>query len=370
MLNGFFLAALAATFPGDVEIPTPARVERTTAFKAKVVYRGDGTAIENGIVFVKDGVIIEVGANLEIPDGAAVVTHDGAISAGLIALHSSDGAGAELNDETRTVLPEAQARFAFQPEHGDFKRALASGITSLVLAPSASNLIGGQTTVVKTSGGRVVKAPAQLMLGLSSRALNAGKFPTSYTGAIAELERRFSESEGSVGRAAGGSLPVLMDVVDRAEIMRAIAFAEKFHLKGALYGSYWAEEVVAAVKKSGLDVVCTPFDVGEGSRGVRSVVALAESGVRIGFGLDAPGRHPDSLRFGVALCIRGGLSAAAGRKALTGDAAAIAGVAGRIGRIARGLDADLVLWSGDPVSLTSSVEAVYIDGELAHGGAR
>ncbi len=369
MLNGLLAVALAAIFPGDTDIPSPtAAVERMTAFQAKLVHTGDGSSIEDCVILVKGGVITQVGANIKVPSGAELIVHDGALSPGLIALQSEDGAVGELNESTRTVMPEAEARYAFNPEHKDFSRALGVGITTLVLAPSPRSLIGGRTAVVKTSGGRVVKPAAQLMLGLSSDALNRNKFPTSYAGAMGELEKQFSNPEGSVSRAAGGSLPVLMDVNDRAETLRAIAFAARFDLKGALYGSYWAEDVVPAIKESGLDVVCTPFNVGEGSRGIRSVVGLSKAGVRIGFGLEAPDRHPESLRFGVALCVRDGLSPSAGMKALTGDAAAIAGVSGRVGRIARGLDADLVLWSADPVALSSTVKAVYIDGKLVHGG--
>ena len=50
------------------------------------------------------------------------------------------------------------------------------------------------------------------------------------------------------------------------------------------------------------------------------------------------------------------------------DAASIAGVERRIGKLERGLDADMVLWSGDRTELTSSVIAVYGDGTLVHGG--
>jgi len=369
MFNGLIVAALAF-LPGEVDAPKPATLARTLAFRADVVYRGDGTSIDDGVILVKEGVITQVGSGLEIPEGAAIVDHDGAISAGLIALHSEDGAGAELYDSTRIVLAEAEARHAFAPEHADFDRALAAGITALVLAPSSSSLIGGQSAVVKTSGGRVVKPAAQLALSLSRDALHTNRFPTSYAGAIEELERRFGEPEGPVARAASGSLPVLIDVNDRAETLRAIGFAQRFGLKGALYGSYWAEEIAPQIAGSGLDVICTPFDVGDDSRSARAVVALAKEGVRLGFGLDAPERHPGSLRFGAAACVRAGLETAKARKALTGDAAAIAGVAGRIGRVARGLDADLVLWSGDPVALTSSIQAVYVDGELVHGGSK
>lgn len=358
-----------AAEPEAVE-PEAAVAVKTVVFHAKQVFLGDGRVLENGVVIVKDGVIAQVGKGLDTPAGAALIEHDGAIAPGMIALHSYDGAGGELADSTRELLPEAEGRFAFLPEHKDFQRALEAGITAMVLAPSPTNLIGGQAVVVKTSGGEVVKAGGQLAVGLSSEALNSNSFPTSYDGAMNELDRVFSDPKGPVARAVSGNLPVLISVDDRAETLRGCAFASRYGLKGALYGSYWAKDVVGAIKDSGLSVVCTPFDVGDNSRGVQGVNALAKAGVRFGFGLDTPFRSPHCLRFGAALCVRGGLDRAAARRALTGDAAAVAGVAARIGRINRGLDADLVFWSGDPIDLTSSIEAVYIGGECVFGGEK
>jgi imidazolonepropionase-like amidohydrolase len=389
MLN-VFISALALALPGETTQPlppaTPEKVgeevgeakggepdlaaQQVTAFKASRIHIGDGRTLEDGVLIITDGVITSVGKNLEVPESATVVEHDGAISPGLIALHSYEGAGAELYDSTRITLPSADASHAFQPKDHDFYRASRAGITSLVLAPSTQSLVGGQSAIVKTRGGTIVKKGAQLTLGLSSAALHSNKFPTSYDGAMRELDRLFADPEGAIGRAASGNLPVLMSVDDRSETLRALAFAKRYSLKGALYGSYWAEEIAAEIKQSGLGVVCDPFDVGDPSRGVRSVKALSEAGVPFGFGLDAPQRDPESLRFGAAVCIRGGLDPHVARRALTGDAAKIAGVEGRIGRLARGLDADIVLWSGDPIQLTSSVEAVYIDGVQVVGGKR
>jgi imidazolonepropionase-like amidohydrolase len=55
-------------------------------------------------------------------------------------------------------------------------------------------------------------------------------------------------------------------------------------------------------------------------------------------------------------------------RALTGDAARLAGVDARVGLIERGRDADLVAWSGDPLNLTSRVRAVYVAGKLVFRG--
>lgn len=355
--------------PEAVEAALAAPV-KTVVFTAKQLFLGDGRVLEDGELIVKDGVIAQIGKGLAIPAGAALVEHDGAITPGMVALHAYDGAAGDLADSTRELLPEGEARFAFRPEHGDFERALHAGITALILAPTPENLIGGQAVAVKTCGGEVVKADTHLAIGFSSEALNENRFPTSYVGAMKVLDGAFSDPKGPVGRAVSGNLPVLITVGDRAETLRGCAFASKYGLKGALYGSLWAEDVVPAIKDSGLSVICTPFDVGGDSRAVRSVVALAKAGIRFGFGLDTPRRSPESLRFGAALCVRGGLERIAARRALYADAAEIAGLAGRLGRISLGLDADLVFWSGDPIDLTSEIQAVYIDGERVFGGER
>jgi imidazolonepropionase-like amidohydrolase len=384
MLN-VLLTALALALPGEPGapatvtgnepvttggVPDLALAKNITAFKAGQVFIGDGTSIEDGVVLVADGVIAAVGQGVEIPASAVVVEHAGAISPGMIALHSKEGVGGELYDETRVTLPDADASYAFQPTSHDFYHSCAAGITSVVLVPSSESLIGGQSAVVKTRGGSVVKRGAQLALGLSSEALHSNKFPTSYDGAMGELDRLFTNPEGPVAKAVAGNLPVLMSVGDRAEIQRALAFAARFGLNGALLGSYWSADLAGEIKASGLSVVCTPFDVGEDQRALRSVTALAAAGVRIGFGLDAPERSPESLRLGAAAYVRAGMDKNTARRALTGDAAAIAGVAGRVGSLTPGLDADLVLWSGDPVLLTSSVDAVYIDGKRVVGGEK
>lgn len=362
-------APLPAPTPAAEEsVLQPINAETAVAFKAKRAFLGDGTQVDDCIVLVQDGVIHSVGADVAVPKGVAVVELDGMLSPGLIASHSHEGLGSEAVDSTRPTMPDADIAIGFRPHHEDFEASLAAGVTSIVLAPSPSTLIPGTTAVVKTSGGKVVRRPAQLEVVLSNGALSWNSFPTSHAGAMAELDRLFAEPEGQIARATSGNLPVLLAVDDRSDISRAVSFAGRYRLRGALYGSMWAEELIDPIAKSGLGVVCDPFDVGDDSRSMRAVVGLAKRGVRLGFGLDAPNRNPENLRFGAALCVRAGLDPKLALKAMCSDAASIAGVERRIGRLERGLDADMVLWSGDPTELTSSVIAVYVDGTLVHGG--
>jgi imidazolonepropionase-like amidohydrolase len=69
------------------------------------------------------------------------------------------------------------------------------------------------------------------------------------------------------------------------------------------------------------------------------------------------------------MCVRAGLDPALAWEGMTTTAAAVAGVASRVGKLAAGCDADIVLWSADPLELASKVESVFIAGERQTGGA-
>jgi cytosine/adenosine deaminase-related metal-dependent hydrolase len=162
----------------------------------------------------------------------------------------------------------------------------------------------------------------------------------------------------------------MFDVGTREEIQRAVQFATEHRLSGALSRATLAGELAAEVKRSGLGVIAGPFGVGSSERALASVVALGKEGVPLAFGLDAPWTSDLALRMSAAMCARAGLDPKLTWEAMTSTAAGIAGVGGRVGKLTPGLDADFVLWSGDPMDLTSRVVAVYVDGARAFGGVQ
>ncbi len=335
----------------------------TFALRATRVHVGDGTVIENGVVVVRDGKIAGVGKGVTVDKNVVLVEHDGDLSPGLIALRDYSGAGSEGADSTRTVMETADLAHAFDPDHSSMKRLQSEGVTTVVLAPTpGQNLIGGLAAAVKP-GVRVLARGALLHLDLSTSGLRNNRYPTSYAGAFEELERRFHEPQGVFARVAAGELRVLLEANNRAELQRALAFASRHGLAGILVGSSRAGELAAQVKASGLGIALGPYGPGTDSKTLASAAALARAGVPLGFALDAPGVHPVGLRWTAALCVRAGLERDAAFGALTSGAADLAGIGDRVGRIREGLDADLVLWSGDPVDAGSRVQAVWIDGK-------
>lgn len=349
------------------------------ALTAKRVHLGDGTVVENATVVVQGGKIVAVGTDVKPPAGAVVRTLDGELSPGLVALRDHSTARGEELDTTRNVLPTVDLALAFDAAHRDADALAAQGVTTAVLAAPGTELVGGLAAVVDPGSGAVLARRAMLCVGAGSRALSFDRYPTSTAAQFDELDRLFATTDGPEGAVFAAAkkreLPVLLDVTDRVDIQRASAFAKRHGLTGALIGAVLWGDVLGAVKDAGLSVVIGPFFVGGSPEAPRHAVRVAEAGIRFGFASDAPYNHPSLMRATAAQCVAAGMAPSAALRALTSDAAAIAGVGARTGKLAAGLEADLVLWSGPPTDLTSRPLLVWSDGALvhdafAHGGHR
>lgn len=326
--------------------------------------------VHDGVLVVENGKVRYAGDAKRAGEiGHDVIEHDGWLSAGLVACRSYSGTRGDTLEGKRPLTAEARIADVVALDHVDFERALAAGITTMVIAPSAANVVSGATAVVKTHGASFVSREAHLALSFSDSALRFNRYPTSYMAALGELENALARPSGVWKRVADGKLPVLLDAGSRDEIQRAVRFAKDHKLQGALSRAPWAGELADDVKQSGLAVIAGPFDVGTAERSLASVVALAKAGVPLAFGVDAPWNSEEGLRLSAAMCMRAGLDGRTAWESLTSTAAAVAGAGTRVGKLVSGYDADFVLWSGDPLDLTSRVVAVYVDGQRAFGGA-
>jgi imidazolonepropionase-like amidohydrolase len=398
------LVTLALSAPSLAALTSAQDSNDLLQVHAKTILLSDGSRLDDGILLIEGGRIRKLGRGVELDPRFPVIEHDGFVSAGLVACQSAGGAGGEIYDSARSVLPEARMAYAFWPEHSEFEKARKAGVTSLVLSPSEANLVGGLTAVVKSAGGRIVKREAHLLLSFTSSALSGGeqgftfffgsartgvapadiaggpenteasqrgaREPTSYSGALAELRELFSKPEGAIARAAQGELPVVLGAWDRHEVVRAATFAQQHGLRGAVRGAALAGDptVIAALKAAGLGVILGPYQPWQARPSLEAASKLGEAGVPFAFALDERIADPEQMRMGAAMAVAAGADPAAVWKALTSDAARIAGVDDRVGVLERGRDADFVLWSGHPLDLTSRIVAVYVDGVRVHSG--
>ncbi len=391
------MAPAAASPPGE-----------QVALQAGRIYLVEaGQVIENGTVLVKDGRIVAVGAEVQVPRGVRVVDYgpDAVLTPGLVAADSTYGStiGAE-----RTASPTLRAADHFDP-FNNMRSAAKLGVTSLYLAPARGRLIAGQGAVVKSFGdedggnSRMVSESACLHGSISAEArrtpgyweipipatvdvglgVEQPQLPRSTMGAIVALEELMGMGPEALaaeyGPATGPSLSALnaagtpwrMGASSLAEVCALLEFFGKSELPLVLDSDYGASEKAEVIAAAGVAVIAGPqglngpeFGAGQDSAwpDPTSVSTLVQAGVRVAI----VSRKGVDIRSAAALARKGGMTAAQALESVTLIPAQVLGVADRVGSIVVGKDADFTVFNGEPTDATTSVLATWVAGEVAH----
>ncbi len=126
--------------------------------RGATVLTGTGTRLEGADVLMRDGKIVAVGANLEVPADAVRVDGRGKwVTPGIIDVHSHLGvypspgtrSHSDGNESTSPTTPGVWAEHSVWPQDPGFATALAGGVTSLQILPGSANLIGGRGVTLK-----------------------------------------------------------------------------------------------------------------------------------------------------------------------------------------------------------------------------
>ena len=331
-----------------------------------------GEVLQDGLVLIAGGKIVQVGLEADLmaglKKGTPVVDHEGWLSAGLVAANGTMGLGAGMDDETSAFTESLLVAESFNGDHSSVTDARKAGVTSFGLTTGRGNVAGGQGSFVKTGGSKIVSLRTHLTLCMGPPAIQSRRYPTSYSGAVDALEKRFAEGKGAFGSVAAGKLGVTIAADARHEIDRAIRFCEEASLTATLRGAERAGEFADRLAQGNMAVVMRAPGLGAPKWHTDSIKNLAQAGVPFAFGLADTNAGAGSLRLGASLAVRAGLDRATAWRAITSTAATLGGGGDRVGRVAAGFDADLALWSGDPLSPTTRLESVYIDGALITEG--
>src|SRR6185436_14130028 len=157
------------------------------------------------------------------------------------------------------------------------------------------------------------------------------------------------------------------------DLQNALRLADEFKLKLVLEGATDGARLAPELAKRGVPVVWGPALLAAAPgletrrHAPESDAALARAGVRLA--LVTGGESGLTSRFlleNAAAAAGYGLPRDRSLRAITLDGAEILGVADRVGSLAPGKDADLVVLTGEPFAATTHVEQVFIDGELVH----
>ncbi len=369
-----------------------------------------GEPVDNGAVLVEDGKIVAAGSAVSVPDGVPVIDAEGGwILPGFIEAHGHVGvheeaegwAGQDTNEMTEPVTAQVRALDAINPADLGFRDAVSGGVLAVNVNPGSGNPIGGQTAALKCWGRTVdemlLRAPAGMKsaLGENPKRIYGEKKQTPSTrlgvaavirGALVdasnylhriETEQRKPEADRkpvdrdlkleALGRVLLREIPWRQHCHRADDIATAIRLADEFGYDLVIdHGTeaYLLADILAA---RDIPVIIGPLFTSRSkvelrNRSLANPGRLAKAGVTIAITTDHPVVPIHFLAHQAALSVKHGLDRDTALQALTINPARIIGIADRLGSIEPGKDADLVIWSGDPLDVLSRVERAFMDG--------
>ena len=341
----------------------------TPSFGADLLLKGgriftvSGDVIDGGSVLVTDGRIAAVGADVAAPEGARVIDVAGkSVCPGFVDTHSHLGVHEEELDEV--VAPDATDTLvldAFWAERDDVRSAATSGVTTLLLSTGASNPVSGACAAVKADG-RPLDESAVLKVSLLRSVLLQTRKPTSMPGLLEMVEAALARAKDE----ATGELRVQAFCDGSSQVEHAVRMAEKLDLPITVMAAAVPERLVRVLEGTGVSMVLPPLALVPLEKSLRMPAALSAAGVQVGFSSMAPATDAHDLRTSAALAVGAGMDETIALRALTLDGAAMIGVAGRVGSIEIGKDADLLVIAGDPLDISAPVELVVLEGNIIH----
>ncbi|NOG55598.1 MAG: amidohydrolase family protein [Planctomycetes bacterium] len=318
---------------------------------------------------------------IELPDGAVLCP-------GLVAVGSELWVSGGNYEQTKSIDPSLSVIEAFDGSQSSVVDALKAGITSTMVIPRPNNVVCGTAAVLKTwpcgpetgslPGDRVLRDDGPVVLALGPSTWDFAGEPTSRAGALALIRREFDSAKDADGddeasvrmrQLVSGELDSIVWAAEVEDVQAVVRVLMPRGVNPVVFHGGNPLECGAWLKETGKPVVLGPLGFGSGPGQLYGPAALSQSGVEIAFAGQMPVAAPDSLRISAALAARYGMDAAAARRAITSVPAAVAGVSDRVGSFAPGLDADFVVFSGDPISLSSSVLEVWVNGTRVMPGA-
>ena len=364
-----------------------------------------------GWVLLEDGRIARMGEG-EPPACADVLDGQGGVlTPGLIDIHSHLGLyeeglgyeGGDGNEDTDPVTPQLRAIDGVNPMDRSFREAREAGVTAAAVSPGSANPIGGQIALIKTAGRRVddmiLKAPlaVKFALGENPKSVYHDKdeAPVTRMATAALIREQLYKAKEYFSRKARAEddpdqddpdydsklealLPLLWGKAEahfhahRADdIFTALRIAKEFGLRPVIIHGTEAHLVADLLAEEQVPVVCGPSMTDRSKPELRHLTdeapgILCRAGTPTAITVDHPETPLRLLPMALMLAVRAGMEPADALRAVTAVPARIAGMQDRIGSLKEGMDADCVLWSGDPLDIRNHVQAVFISGALEY----
>ncbi|WP_204602059.1 amidohydrolase [Paremcibacter congregatus] len=394
----------------------------TTVIQNATVFTGTGEKLNGASVLMENGKIVAVGTEMDVPYGAKVIDGTGKwVTPGIIDVHSHLGVYAspdhkslsDGNEATQPVTADVWAEHSVWPQDPGFARAIVGGVTSLQILPGSANLIGGRGVTLKNvpsrtrEGMKFPDAPYGMKMacgenpkrvygkkgGPSTRMANMAGYRKAWIKARDYKQkweayyRDYKAGKDVKAPTQDLELETLMGVLDgeilihnhcyRAdEMVSMVNMAKEFDYKiSTFHHAVESYKIADILAKEGIcsamwsDWWGFKLEAFDGVDENIPMVAAAKA-CAVVHSDDANGIQRLNQEMAKAWAdgknVGLDFSKAEAIQWITLNAAKSLGVDDKTGSLEKGKMADVVLWSGDPFSVYSLAEKVFIDGALMY----
>ena len=371
-----------------------------------------GEPIENGAVLVRDGRIGFVGKVADLPELPAALPRIDAtgkhVTPGLIDCHSHTGISRGINEGGQAVTAEARIQDVLDPDDANWYRQLAGGVTAVNQLHGSANAIGGQSQTTKIRYG--VADPLQMQmhdgapgikwaLGENPRRANGSssdRYPGTRMGVEALIRDRLTAAEAyrseharyenltpqqrarvlpprrdleleALAEVISGTRRIHCHSYRQDEIFMLCSIAQEYGIKiGTFQHVLEGYKVADAIAQNAVggstfaDWWAYKFEVYDAIP--ENPAIMHEVGVTVSINSDS-NEHARRLNTEAGKSVKyGGVAPHEALRFVTANPAIQLGIYHRTGSLTPGKDADLVLWSADPLSYAARCEATWVDG--------
>ena len=377
------------------------RAQTYAISNATIETLGPAGKIEHGTIVLKDGKIAAVGAGVAVPSGAERIDGQGKIvTPGLFDPLSRFGivevpgvkSTRDLSVEGSRFTASFDVTSAINPRSMLIPVNRISGVTTAVVAPATTE----KGTIIAGLGAVITLGPTDrdvlrsrvamfATLGESGAELAGGSRAAAllYLREALEDARDFQKNRAAYEAARRrtylldrkdlealepvlrGEIPLVVSVDRASDIEAALAMARDFGVKLVVSGGAEGSIVAADLAKARVPVILNPLqDLPQAFESLRSslenAAILAKAGVLIAFETGDSHNARNLVQL-AGNAVASGLPYEKGLAAIMSNPARIYGMS-RTGTLEAGMDADVVVWSGDPLEVTSAPDQVFIRG--------
>lgn len=368
---------------------------------------------EDGYLEIEQGKIVAIGDMKECDqkalyenNKAQVIDAKGnLVMPGIIEAHCHMGIteekkgmeGDDCNETVDPITPQLRAIDAINPMDAAFRDALQAGITSAMVGPGSSNVVGGQFAFIKTHGRcidkMIVKAPAAMKVAFGENPkVNYSDQNTSPSTrmAIASMlrEELYKAKQYQSKREKNpetekdfryecwlpvlrGEIPLKAHAHRADDILTAVRIAKEFGLKMTLDHCSEGHFILEELQESGFPAIVGPDMASRNKIEVQNMAfktagLLSNAGILTAVTTDHPVSRIQYLPLCAGLAVKTGMSMEDGMRAITINAARICGVEERVGSLSVGKDGDVAIFDGNPMEVFTRTLYTIIEGNVVY----